>query len=224
MKYPNLKTFLTIFIFTAAALLPARINAQSIDLITFVPLKIVGDGSSLLSTQRSYQFISTKSRAQFAQATGNVIVEGTLLANSALLDLRANYLNYPSGETFLVRNSVFTRPGVSLFITNLQLGGFFYKFPNAGPNDINDIVNLGLTQAALSGRRIDMKGRPLKLNRNLPGMTVALPDGQAIYVDGIALMPPPVGCTVNWHQNVQADYYDAGGTLQSGNFNVLRCS
>ena len=221
MKYPNLKTFLAIFIFAATVLLPARLCAQSMELITFIPVKIAGDGGFSSTTNRSYQFISVKSLAHFAQASGGVTIEGALVANSALLDLRAASLSFLPGSDFLVHNSVFTRPGVSLFIKNLQLGGFFYKYPDPDPNTDNT-VNLVLTDSALSGRRIDMNGRPLNLRRDSSTFSV----GQIIYVDGIPLSPPPAACnTVAW-ETISADYDcgAAGDNCQTDTFNVLRCS
>jgi hypothetical protein len=169
-------------------------NAQAMETLAYSPLK--------KGAYQSYQYISTKSLTRLATGGSGVVnITGAFKANSSTLFLDTRSVTF--GGPLQVRNGVFTRPNVSLTIGgNLNINGYFYA---------NGSVNI--TGIANSAKVIS------STNINAPQVTLRIPDGGKIYIDGIQLQKPGTGCTAVWKT---VSGIDAAGTTLN-NIKILGC-
>ena len=201
MKYSVLKIILPVFIL-AAAVLP--LSAQNIEVIAYVPVKIAGPSGS----GRGYEYLSVKSRAQFADSRlGSAMTINSFRVNSSLLVLDTTSLQIPG--TIFVRNSAFIREGVNFEIGELRVGGFFYANGDVTMHEQMQTVLRGY-HAAVAANVINAGSKSLRLqafSKHAPSLPPGLippggtgaPIEQIIYIDKVPFYPPPANCFPYWN-------------------------
>ncbi|MDR0645517.1 MAG: hypothetical protein LBG46_00555 [Elusimicrobiota bacterium] len=170
-----------------AVLLPSA-YAQSIEVISYVPLKQAGTGASSGSSY-GYDFISVKSLASLANNSGSGVTTDSLKANSATLTIDAKKITFGTAETtknILVRNNFFAGQGTNISANNLYIGSGSEAF--LWPDMAQSINVSGAPK---------IKARDIALKQGTNPATLKLDAGQTIKINNMILQHPPSACSTS---------------------------
>ncbi len=187
-----------------AVVLPAGLYSQTIDTISFVPVK-----------HGFYENISTKSMAHLASATGTASME-SLNVYSNTLDIVTGQVNFGKDVYVGGNASVFGVPSTektanrnNVQASTLSLGGDAV----VGDSLITD-ENVPRGNAAVAGVNFSGSSRVSALTVDTRNSALALPDGAAFIVDGVEVLAPD--CPIDNGEKKGAQWVETEGWMASG--------